>query len=123
MKRAVPAMFIFALAALASVPALAEPHGGHGGYGGHGGHGLSLGLHYGAPFAWYDPYYYPPRYYYPPAVVAAPASPPVYVERGDAPAEQAQNWWYYCKESRAYYPYVKACPAGWQRVSPTPPAQ
>jgi hypothetical protein len=109
-------MFIFALAALASAPALAGPHGGHGGHGGYGGHGLSLGLHFGAPFAWYEPYYYHPPYSYSPPVVAAPATAPVYVE-------QAQNWWYYCKESRAYYPYVKACAGGWQRVAPTPPAQ
>lgn len=117
MNRAIPAMLIFALAALASAPALAGPHGGHGG------HGLSLGLHFGAPFAWYAPYYYHSPYYYSPPVVAAPAAAPVYVERSDAPPAQAQNWWYYCEDSRAYYPYVKNCPGGWQRVSPTPPAQ
>lgn len=114
------AMLLFALTGLASAPAFAEPHHGHGG---HGGHGPSLGLHFGFPFAWHDPYYYyPPPYYYPPAVVA-PSAPPVYVEREDAPPEQAQSWWYYCEQSRAYYPYAKTCPGGWKRVPPTPPAQ
>jgi hypothetical protein len=48
---------------------------------------------------------------------ATPASPPVYVERID-PAEQGS--WYYCEQERGYYPYVKECPAGWQRVAPQP---
>lgn len=119
MKRITWMTLILAFAALASRPALAQPH-----HGGHGGHGLSLGLHFGVPFAWYEPYYYPPPYYYyPPAAVAQPPAPPVYVERGDAPSGETQNWWYYCEESRAYYPYAKTCPGGWRRVSPTPPAQ
>ena len=117
MKIAMRAMLLFALAGLASAPALAEPHHGHGG------HGPTLGLHFGFPFAWHDPYYYyPPPYYYPPAVVA-PSAPPVYVERDDPPPEQAQSWWYYCEQSRAYYPYAKSCPGGWKRVPPVPPGQ
>lgn len=86
---------------------------------------VHFGVFIGAPAFWYYPppyYYYPPAYYYPP-VVAAPASPPVYIERGDArPApEQAQGYWYYCPEAKAYYPYVKQCAGGWQRVAPQPP--
>ena len=70
------------------------------------------------------PYYYPPYYpaYYPPAVVA-PASPPTYIEQGGAqaaPAPAEGNWWYYCADAKAYYPYAKECPAGWQRVAPQP---
>jgi hypothetical protein len=60
----------------------------------------------------YYPYYYPPAYY-PPTV--SPAQPQRYVE-----AQQAPNVWYYCADAKAYYPYVKDCPGGWQRVSPTP---
>lgn len=121
MKRAILLASLFALAMFGGPTFAQSHHRGHGGHG-HGGHGLSLGLHFGVPFAWYDPYYYyPPPYYYPPAVVA-PATPPVYVERGDAAPEPAQNWWYYCGQSRAYYPYVKSCPGSWQRVPPTPPA-
>ena len=46
----------------------------------------------------------------------APASPPVYVERND----NSQDW-YYCEQTRGYYPYVKECPGGWKRVPPAPP--
>lgn len=34
----------------------------------------------------------------------------------------AGSYWYYCAASRAYYPYVSSCPAGWQTVPATPPA-
>jgi hypothetical protein len=79
-----------------------------------------LGFNFGFPG-----YYYPaPYYYYPPPYYAAPVviqnSPPVYVERNDAPAPEAQSYWYYCAATRGYYPYVKECPGGWQKVAPTP---
>ena len=86
---------------------------------------VHFGIGVGFPGFWpgyYPPYY--PSYYYPP-VVAAPAASPVYVEQGapqaaPAPAQANNNWWYYCAESQAYYPYVKQCSAGWQRVAPQP---
>lgn len=70
------------------------------------------------------PYYYPAPYYYPP-VVTVPSPPPVYIERGSTidEAAPAPAYWYYCDEARAYYPYVKQCPGGWQRVAPQPPPQ
>jgi len=105
------------LAMAASVPALA--HGGH-----HGRTRVSVGFVFGGPAYWgYPAYYYPPLYYYYPRAVAVPAEPTVYIERGDAytPREQSQGYWYYCPEAKAYYPYVKQCARGWQRVSPTPP--
>lgn len=80
-----------------------------------------VGFNFGFPL-YPAPYYYPYPAYYPTPVVVQ-SSPPVYVERNDAPqaaAPQAQNYWYYCASSKAYYPYVKECPGGWQRVSPTP---
>jgi hypothetical protein len=49
-------------------------------------------------------------------VVVAPTAP-VFVERSQ-PEEVAQVWWYWCADARAYYPYVKECPGGWQRVAP-----
>jgi len=99
------------LGATASAPALAWHHGR-----------VHFGVFIGAPFYpwYYPPYYYP---YYPPAVVAAPAAPPTYIEQGGAqaaPAQQSQGYWYYCAESKTYYPYVKECLAGWQRVTPQP---
>ena len=103
-------------------------HGGghfHGG-GFHGGfhHGGHVGVVIGAPFFWPgywygDPYYYSNPYYSDPLVVA-PASPPVYVEQGQA---AAQGSWYYCDSANAYYPYVRDCQNGWRTVAPQPAAR
>jgi hypothetical protein len=98
----------------------------------HGGPRVSIGFGFGfgVPYAAY-PYYYPPYYapyaypaYYPAPVVVQQQSP-VYVEQNPQAAPSAQpsapaGYWYYCAGSRAYYPYVKECPAGWQRVAPQP---
>ena len=86
---------------------------------------------YYAPYygpSYYGPYAYPyPAYpYYPPAVVAAPSSPPTYIEKGapDEGAAPAQSaYWYYCRDANGYYPYVKQCPGGWERVAPQPPPE
>ena len=111
-----------ALAALlvgASVSESALAHG-HG----HGGHSrVFLGFNFGFPGYYYPaPYYYPPAYYpYYPAPVVVQSSPPVYVERdAAAPAPETQSYWYYCAATRGYYPYVKECPGGWQKVAPVP---
>jgi hypothetical protein len=80
---------------------------------------VTFGLHFGFPLwpaPYYAPYYYPAPVYYP----VAPAAPPVYVERGD-PAPQQQGMWYYCEQTRGYYPYVTECPGGWRAVPPAPP--
>jgi hypothetical protein len=105
------AVVVLLLAAVASGSALA--HGGRA--------RVHLGFHFGFPLAWHYPYYYPPPvYYYPtPAVVAAPP-PPVYVERSDVVPE-GPGTWHFCPESKGYYPYVKQCPGGWQRVPAQPP--
>jgi hypothetical protein len=84
----------------------------------HGGTRVFIGATFiGAPLVY--PYYAYP-YYAPAPVYYAP--PPTYVEPAPAP----QSYWYYCAPSRAYYPYVRDCPSGWQRVvpqnSPPPPA-
>lgn len=122
---------------VASGSALAGPHGhGHHGHG-HARFSVFVGAPfgwygYGSPFGWYGYGYYPPPYsYYPPyyaPVVTVPYTPPTYIEQGGqqaAPAPQtspaSQNYWYYCADSKSYYPYVNQCPGGWQRVSPTPP--
>ena len=88
----------------------------------HGPH-VRFGVTVGGP-VWFGPAYYP-RYYYPPYYYAPmPVSPPVYIEQGEAqpaPAAPPQAYWYYCAEAKGYYPYVKECPGGWQRVSPQPP--
>lgn len=121
-------MFIAVLAAaLASTPAYAGRGHGHG----HRHGGVTFGFFVGAPLLAYSLYrpYYPPFHYYYPREVYAPVvvtQPPVYIEQPAPPPQAAplppQSWWYYCAESQTYYPYVRECPAGWQRVSPQPPA-
>jgi hypothetical protein len=110
---------------------------GHGyGYGGGVRFGISLGVplyglgYYPAPYYSYPAYAYPaPAYSYPgpdyayPGPAVAPSAG--YVEQGvpqaaPAPA-QPQGEWYYCGNSNAYYPYVRECPGGWQRVPAQPP--
>lgn len=115
--RAVVVAALALCAAAASAPAFAERWHGHGW---HGHSRVHLGLYLGDPFFW-GPYPYYSPYYYPPTVVV-PQSPPVYIEQG-AQAPAGQGWWYFCRESNAYYPYVKHCPGGWERVSPQPPTQ
>ena len=82
--------------------------------------GFSVGAPWGYPYAYpYYPYY--PAYGYYPAPVVVQQQPSVYVERPQVePSQPAAGYWYYCADSRAYYPYVKECPAGWQRVAPRP---
>jgi hypothetical protein len=65
---------------------------------------------FGYPWGWWYP---PPYYYYYPV----PGEPVSYIEQGDA-APAAERWWYYCESSTSYYPYVRECPAGWERVPP-----
>ena len=80
-----------------------------------------FGVNVGGPM--WGPVWYPPPYYYPPQVIVVPppAPPPVYIEQ-PAPAVQSaqQQYWYYCARAKGYYPYVKDCPEGWQKVLPQP---
>lgn len=102
---------------LPSVPALA----GHNSY--------SFGFSFAYPgYGYYPaPYYYPPAYpYYNPYYYPAygyPTGPTTYVEQATQPAPQQPQVqpWYYCAEANAFYPYVRECAGGWQRVSPIPP--
>ena len=100
---------------LAAADADAQHRGRH-----HHHHRGGVGIFFGAPL-FYAPYYYP-RYYYPPAVVyGAPASPPVYIEQSGAPTAPAQNssaYWYFCRDTQTYYPYVQQCASPWERVTP-----
>ncbi|MEP7084180.1 MAG: hypothetical protein ABI854_05535 [Betaproteobacteria bacterium] len=122
--------------------------GGHGGWHGGGWHGgYGVGALIGgtilagallSPWAYGSPYYYSS---YPTVVEYAPAAPTVYYEqprvyydqprayaepqpmeapRATQPAAADSGSWYYCNDSRAYYPYVRDCASPWQRVAPTP---
>jgi hypothetical protein len=110
---------LLGLIALSLAGSLASPDASaHGG----GRARLSVGLHFGAPLYWHP---WPAYHYYPAPVYVAPSvvqvAPPVYVERHDPPTTDQQGWWYYCANTRGYYPYVKECPGGWQKVPPAPP--
>lgn len=57
-----------------------------------------------------------------PAQTLPPPSPGPAAPAPTAPTAPQSGYWYYCAESRVYYPYVNQCPGGWQRVSPQPPS-
>lgn len=102
--------------------------------------GARVGVYIGAPVVaapwWYynRPYYgygygYGPGYY-PPVVVQE--QPSVYIEQTPAEAppaplaqapqlQQQQQYWYYCQDSKTYYPHVQTCASPWQRVIPHAP--
>lgn len=129
----VPVFLLLVFGAVASPSAMAQRHGHSSGYGhsyGYGwGGGPRFGVSIGFPLFWpgyypgYYPYAYPgPAYAYPGPAVVPPAG---YIEQSTpqtAPAPaQPQGDWYYCATSNAYYPYVRECPGGWQRVPSIPP--
>jgi hypothetical protein len=88
-----------------------------------------VGVGVGVPIFWpyWSYWHYPPPYYYYPHYYpryGEPAESVIYVERGDAeptPGEDASQYWYFCRDSNTYFPYVKECPTPWQRVVPQPP--
>jgi hypothetical protein len=124
-------------------------NGGHGGYGGgywRGGWGwwgwpyFGLGVATGAilsypyyylpynPYYSYNPYYGPYGYapaYSPSTTVIVREREPVYADDPgySEPARtrsSAGATWYYCKQSNAYYPYVRRCAGGWEKVPAIP---
>jgi|OpeIllAssembly_1097287.scaffolds.fasta_scaffold277460_2 hypothetical protein len=42
-----------------------------------------------------------------------------YIQQDPAPPSATQ-YWYYCQNAGAYYPYVQDCPGGWMQVVPSP---
>ncbi len=85
------------------------------------------------PGPWgYRPYWGSGVYFAAPPIVVAPPvaypSSPVVIQQAPtvpSPAPQPEQYWYYCQDSQAYYPYVKECPRGWMKVVPQaqPPAR
>jgi len=134
----VAAVLTLLVFAAASGPAMAQ-HGGHGGWGHGGGHwhdgghwhgggwgyGLGLGLALSLPLLFSDayvPYAYPaPAYVYPAPAPAYTYEAPAYSYPAPAQAQAPQQDWYFCPGSNGYYPYVRECPGGWQRVPSVPP--
>ncbi|MBI1731572.1 MAG: hypothetical protein HYR49_02225 [Gammaproteobacteria bacterium] len=131
MKRSLAALFT-TLALAFGASALAW--GGHYGHGGHGGgwHGGWIGYHHGGHHGWSSHfglsigvplvwpgvgYYYVDRY--PVTQVVVEREPQVYVQRETAPSgPAASGFWYYCPDSRTYYPYAQSCPSPWLQVVP-----
>lgn len=120
MKLLKAAVVLAAILAGSLIAVDADAHGRHR-------HRSSVGIYFGvpAPFYYYPRYHYAPRYYYPPAVVVpAPSYPPVYIEQSPpsvAPAPSSSSsgaYWYYCRDSQTYYPYVQQCASPWQQVVP-----
>lgn len=84
-------------------------------YGQHGRYS-HLGIVIGAPLIWPP---YPYYYSYPHTQVVVERQPQIYVQR-EVPAVQAapSNYWYFCPDTRSYYPYAQSCPSGWLQVVP-----
>jgi hypothetical protein len=93
---------------------------------------VAVGFFFGPGFVYGYPFYpYPYSYYYPywPVTAGAyPAEATQYVEQGqDGQPESGSRvapqatYYYHCARPVGYYPYVKACPGGWERVPTEPP--
>ena len=126
-SKAVAVLMLLVFGAAASESAIAQHHGG-----------VRFGVNIGIPLfgpGYYSGYYPYPAYPYPadpypgpdyayPGPAMAPSG--AYAEQGyaqaaPAPAPAPQQDWYYCPNSKSYYPYVRECPGGWQRVPSQPP--
>ena len=83
-------------------------------------HGGRTVIFIGAPFyfwSWpYGYYYLPPPYYYGPDYVARYDLPQIYVEKFDGIQTPQTQGEIFCPSANAYYPDVKDCPNGWQRI-------
>lgn len=79
---------------------------------------IGVGVPIGWPYWHYS--YYPPPYYYAPRV-AVPGETVIYVEKSGAesvPGDDPTHYWYFCRDSNTYFPYVKECASPWQPVVP-----
>jgi len=60
-------------------------------------------------FFFFDPFWWPPY--------------PYTVETRYVEVPASDGYWYYCPDSKSYYPYVKECASKWERVPPKPPTE
>jgi hypothetical protein len=95
--------------------------GWHGGHHRHDhGYRSSFSIVLGAPLYW-PSYYrsYRPYGWYGQSPVIVQQAPVTYVQRQAPPASVAtQEFWYYCPDTRSYYPYTQTCPSEWLQVVP-----
>lgn len=70
--------------------------------------------------SWY--YFNKPVYPYPSS--DAPPAPAAYPPPPSGPSPSLSSpYWYYCKPTNSYYPYVTTCTEGWTQVAASPPVQ
>lgn len=84
---------------------------------------VGLRLYLDVPFYPFIPFYYVPPYYpappyYPPSIVPYPPAAPA--SEVPPPPSPRTAYYYYCTASDGYYPYVRECPGGWQRIPAVP---
>ncbi len=79
--------------------------------------GFATGTFLSYPYYYYPYYSYYPYYPYTYAPTYRPPQRVIVRERKPA----VDTWYYYCRRSDAYYPYVRRCPGGWERVPVVPP--
>lgn len=109
------ALSVVMLVLAGSTEGFASRGGGHFGHGGH----VRVGVFVGPGWypGWWYPYYpYYPYYAAPPVVIQQ--QPETYIQQSVPVGEE--QYWYYCKDPKGYYPQVKKCPNGWQKVVPAP---
>ena len=77
---------------------------------------------WGSPGWWGYPGWWggaPYPYYSGGQSVVIEQAPTEYIQQDPAPPSATQ-YWYYCQNAGAYYPYVQDCPGGWMQVVPSP---
>lgn len=79
---------------------------------------VQFGVYLGGP--WVYPPYHPYPVYVPVPRVYEPPAPVIYIEQQPARTMEP-GYWYYCNETRTYYPYVRECSGPWQKVAPQSP--
>lgn len=84
-------------------------------------------VYYYPPTTYVQPYLMPgdpvisPVYIVPPSI-NPPPSPSVSLGQNirSGPGVSGEQWWYVCRKPAGYYPNVRECSSGWEKVPPVP---
>jgi len=90
------------------------------------GWGFSVGAYpYWPSYSDYWPYFSYGSYYYATDIAIPSSRPLVYIEQSSVPHIQAlePGEWQYCTNPEGYYPHLKECPVGWQKLDAQPEGQ
>lgn len=75
-------------------------------------------VHFGVQIGpYWGPWWGAPPIYTRPIVIEP--EPPIVIDQTIPPVD----YWYFCRPANTYYPYIKECPAPWEKVPATPAAQ